>query len=199
MADTGTRCRSTLSPEFRPARSPIHLVALSSAVPHPPDPPDDPAFPSDFLALECNPCFGLNVGHNEGVVDTDDVRRETDATVRAAWQRLNDGLRNAVRFGRLLYRVRVNEPVSTDHVALWAETRGYIERQDGDRSAPLLDHIGKVVGLLAREGEPGRPSPPITAIDVLQFEQVMRSVIAMVEVAAGAMEEEWRERGNAVE
>lgn len=155
---------------------------------HVPD-PDEPAFPGDFLALECNPCFGFSGGGGDGDESADELQRHALASVRAARQQLDDGLRNAVKFGRLLYRVRANGPVGTDLVALWAETRGYIERQDGDRSAPLLDHIGNVVGLLAEaEGASAKP-PLITSIDLMQFEHVMRSVITMVEVAAGTMDD----------
>ena len=165
----------------------------------------DPAFPSDFLALECNPCFRLrvveDVGRDSSPADgppesPDDVRRQAYETVRSARRQLTDTLMDAVKFGRLLYRVRESEPVDADIIALWAETRGYIERQDGDTSAPLLDHIGRVVALLARAERATAKSPPITAIDVMQFEEVMRIVVTMVEVAAGAMEDETGDWGT---
>ena len=179
------------------------IAGWTTAMPQPSDPPDDPSLFGDFLALECNPCFGLSVEEDEnrdsssphGELDTkDDLRHQAQVTVRAARRQLEVALTDAVKFGRLLYRVRTSEPIGHDMVALWAETRGYIERQDGDRSAPLLDHMGRVIGLIARAGESVSPTPPITAIDLLQFEHVMRSVIAMVEVAAGAMELNWLQR-----
>lgn len=76
--------------------------------PDPNDPEPDPSFPSDFLALECKPRFGLNVDEGdsrdstlaEGVPDSpDSVRRQAHASVHVTRRQLACAPTDVEKFG----------------------------------------------------------------------------------------------------